>query len=145
MFQNENHYEYEWFYWELSEEITCAIVYKGVMYLGSKKGIYTLTDYNANVTAYWTTPLDKFNYPQFLKITNKKGSVVEATGDITVHAKMNGKEWEEVGHFENVTDYFVIKKKFKKFKDLQYRFSSDTRFSLEQATVEVFVGSYIKR
>lgn len=145
MFQNENHYEYEWFYWELSEEITCAIVYKGVMYLGSKKGIYTLTDYESDVYAYWTTPLDKFNYPQYLKITNKKGSVVEATGDITVHAKMNGKEWEEVGHFENVTDYFVIKKKFKKFKDLQYRFSSNTRFSLEQATVECFVGGYVKR
>ena len=145
MFQNENHYEYEWFYWELGEEITCAIVYKGVLYLGSKTGVYTLTDHTANVNAYWTTPLDKFGYPQYLKTTNKRGCVVEALGDLTISAKTNGKEWEEIDSYENVTDYLVVKKKFKKFKDIQLKFSSNTRFSLEQATLECFVGGYVKR
>ena len=145
MFQNENHYEYEWHKWDLSEEITCAIVYKGVLYLGSKTGIYTLTDHNANVVSYWTTPLDKFDFPQYQKTTNKKGCVVEATGDLTVSAKTNGNDWEEISTHENVTDYFVVKRKFKKFKDIQLKFSSNTRFSLEQATLECFVGGYIKK
>ena len=145
MFQNENHYEYEWHKWDLSEKITCAIVHKGVMYLGSNTGIYTLTDHTANVPSYWTTPLDKFDAPQYLKTTNKRGCVVEALGDLTISAKTNGYEWEEIDHFESVTDYLVVKKKFKKFKDIQLKFSSDTRFSLEQATLECFVGGYIKR
>lgn len=145
MFQNENHYEYEWHKWDLSEKITSAIVYKGVLYLGSKTGVYTLTDHNADVYSYWTTPLDKFDAPQYQKTTNKRGCVVEAKGDLTVSAKTNGKEWEEIDHYENITDYFVVKKKFKKFKDIQLKFSSNTRFSLEQATLEAFVGGYIKR
>ena len=145
MFQNENHYEYEWFRWELSKKITCAIVYKGVMYLGSENGIYTLTDHTEEVYAYWTTPLDKFDAPQYLKTTNKRGCVVEALGDVTISAKTNGKEWEEIEKYQDVTDYFVVKKKFKKFKDIQLKFSSNTWFSLEQATLEAFIGGHIKR
>jgi hypothetical protein len=145
MFQNENHYEYEWHKWDLSEKITSAIVYKGVLYLGSQNGVYTLTDHNADVYSYWTTPLDKFDAPQYQKTTNKRGCVVEAKGDLTVSAKTTGNEWEEIDHYENITDYFVVKKKFKKFKDLSLKFSSNTRFSLEQATLECFVGGYIKR
>lgn len=145
MFQNENHYEYEWFKWILSEKITCTIVDKGVLYLGSENGIYTLTDHVSNVPAYWTTPLDKFDAPQYQKTTNKRGCVVEAKGDLTVSAKTNGNDWEEIDHYENIEDYFVVKKKFKKFKDIQLKFSSNTRFSLEQATLEAFLGGYIKR
>ena len=145
MFQNENHYEYEWFKWDLSEKITCTIVDKGVLYLGSENGIYTLTDHVADVPAYWTTPLDKFDAPQYQKTTNKRGCVIEAKGDLTVSAKTNGNEWEEIDSYENIEDYFVVKKKFKKFKDIQLKFSSDTRFSLEQATLEAFLGGYIKR
>ena len=145
MFQNENHYEYEWHKWDLSEKITSAIVYKGVLYLGSNTGVYTLTDHNANVYSYWTTPLDKFDAPQYQKTTNKRGCVVEAKGDLTVSAKTNGKDWEEIDSYTDVQDYFVVKKKFKKFKDIKLKFSSNTRFSLEQATLEAFVGGYIKR
>ena len=145
MFTNENHNEYEWFYWELSEEITCAIVDKGTLYLGSKNGIYTLTDHTAHVESHWVTPLDKFKYPQYLKTTNKRGCVIEALGDFTVSARTNKSEWQMLDTFMNVTDYAVVKRKIKKFKDLQLRFSSSTRFSLEQTTLEVFVGGYVKR
>lgn len=145
MFQNENHYEYEWQYWDLGKKITSAIVYKGVLHLASETGVYTLTDHNADVYSYWTTPLDKFDAPQYQKTTNKRGCVVEAKGDLTVSAKTNDKEWEEIDSYEDVKDYFVVKKKFKKFKDIQLKFSSNTRFSLEQATLEAFVGGYIKR
>lgn len=144
--ENVDHMEYEWFYWELNHRVVTALVNKGVLYIGTENGeILTLTNTTADVTCHWVTPLDKFNYPQYLKTTNKRGCVVEALGDMTISAKTNTGEWEEVGHFENITDYLVVKRKFKKFKDIQLKFSSNKRFSLEQATLEVFVGGYIKR
>jgi len=140
-----NHYEYEWFYWELDKEILSTRVYKEVLYLGTADGVYTLTDITSPVMSYWTTPLDKFNYPHMQKTTNKRGCTVEAKGDITVSAKTNNTNWEEIGKYTGVTDYFVSRIKRKKFKDIQLKFSSDTRFSLESATLECFIGGYVKR
>ncbi len=151
MFTNENHPEYEWFYWELEENITSTRVHKGTLYLGTEHGICTLRDYDAHlaenisVESYWTTPKDLFQNPQYQKTTNKKGCVVEATGDVSVQVRTDKDDWEEVGTFENVTDYFTCRIKKKKFKDIQLRFCSDTRFSLETATLECYVGGYIKR
>ncbi len=151
MFTNEDHPEYEWFYWELEENITSTRVHKGILYLGTEHGICELRDYDAllaeniSVEAYWTTPKDLFQNPQYQKTTNKKGCVVEATGDVSVQVRTNKDDWEEVGTFENVTDYFTCRIKKKKFKDIQLRFCSDTRFSLETATLECYVGGYIKR
>ena len=145
MFEKETHIEYDFFYWELSKNITCTCVHNGILYLGTSDGVYTLTDNEANVESYWTTPKDKFNYPHKLKTTNKRGCTVEATGDISVYAKTEKKEFELIGTYENITDYFVSRIKRKKFKDLQLKFYSDKRFSLETASLEVFVGAYIKR
>lgn len=145
MFQQEYHSEYEWFYWVLDRNITCSKVHKGILYLGTEDGIYTFTDTASAVESYWTTPLDKFNHPHMQKTTNKRGCTVEATGDITVYAKTNNSEWEEIGAYTNIEDYFISRIKKKKFKDIQLKFSSDTRFSLESATLECFVGGYIKR
>ena len=144
-FENENHVEYEWFYWHLSKEITCTKVHKGILYLGTKTGVYTLTDVSSDVSSYWTTPLDKFKHPHYQKTTNKRGCVVEATGNVSVYVKTDKTDWELISNYENVTDYFTSRIKRKKFKDLQLKFQSDTRFSLETATLEVFVGGYIKR
>lgn len=144
-FNNDNHVEYEWFMWDLSKVITSTRVHEGILYLGTNEGIYTLTDMESDVESYWTTPLDKFKHPQYQKTTNKRGCVVEATGDISVYVKTDKTDWEHIGNYENVTDYFVSRIKRKKFKDLQIKFQSDKRFSLETATIEVFVGGYIKR
>lgn len=140
----DNHYEYEWFYWELEREITCSRVHNGILYLGTSDGIYTLTG-KGNVLSYWTTPLDKFKYPQYLKTTNKRGCTVEATGDIEVSVKTDKTDWEHIGEYRGVTDYFVSRIKRKKFKDIRLKFLSTTRFSLETATLECYVGGYIKR
>ena len=153
MFPNENHGEYEWFYWQLAKEIVCTRVHKGTLYLGTKGGLYTLTDFNGPLTdgvgnvleSYWVTPKDKFKNPQYLKTTNKRGCVVEATGDITVSVKTEKTEFEDVGKFENKLDYFICRIKRKKWKDIQLKFSSSTRFSLETATLQAFIGGYIKR
>lgn len=145
MFTNESHKEYEWFYWELDKNITCSKVNNGVLYVGTESGVYTLTNTTKNVKAYWVTPKDKFKYPQKLKTTNKRGCVVEATGDISVYAKLEDTDFELIGTYEDITDYFVCRIKRKKFKDLQLKFYSTTRFSLETATLETFIGGYIKR
>lgn len=144
-FTNEDHIEYDWFYWELEEAITSAVVYDGVLYLGTDYAVYTLTDFTSDVESYWVTPKDKFKYPHKLKTTNKRGCVAEATGDISVYAKTDNTEFELIGNYENVEDYFVSRIKRKKFKDIQLKFYSKKRFSLESATLECFVGGYIKR
>ena len=144
-FANENHIEYEFFYWELEKKITSARVYGGVLYLGTEDGVYSLTDTEKAVESYWVTPKDKFKSPHKLKTTNKRGCVVEATGDISVFAKTDKTEFELIGTYEDVTDAFVSRIKRKKWKDIQLKFHSNTRFSLETATLEAFVGGYIKR
>ena len=145
MFSNENHYEYEWFYWEMSKRITSVKVHKGVLYIGTQDGVYTLTDTEGAVQSYWTTPKDKFGYPHYLKTTNKRGCTVEAKGDISLYVKTEKTEFEHIGDYTGITDYFVSRIKRKKFKDIQLKFSSASRFGLETATLECFVGGYIKR
>lgn len=145
MFQNENHMEYEWFYWDIGKKVTCTRVYDGVLYLGTEDGVYTLTDATANVESYWVTPKDKFKHPHKLKTTNKRGCVAEATGDIAVYAKVEDTDFELIGEYADVTDNFVSRIKRKKFKDIQLKFHSETRFSLETVTLECFIGGYIKR
>lgn len=144
MFTNENHAEYEWFYWKMEKPVTCARTNNGVLYLGANDGVYTLTG-NADLESYWVTPKDKFKYPHKQKTTNKRGCVVEATGDVSVYAKLEDTDFEQIGQYNDITDYFVVRIKRKKFKDLQLKFYSASRFSIETATIEVFIGGYIKR
>ena len=145
VFTNVNHFEYEWFYWIFEKDVICATVKDGILYIGTDDGVYTLTDTTANIESYWVTPLDKFKYPHRLKTTNKRGCVAEATGDISVYAKLEDTDFELIGTYENITDYFVSRIKRKKFKDIQLKFHSNTRFSLETVTLECFIGGYIKR
>jgi hypothetical protein len=145
LFTNENHSEYEWFYWNFDRNVTCAKVQDGILYVGSMDGVYSFTDTDADIESYWVTPKDKFKYPHKLKTTNKRGCVAEATGDVTVYAKVEDTDFEEIGTYENVTDYFVSRIKRKKWKDIQLKFYSKTRFSLETVTLEAFIGAYIKR
>ncbi len=144
-FTNEDHVEYDWFYWEMEHEVTCTRVKNGILYLGTSGGVYTLTDKECNLESYWVTPKDKFKYPSMQKTTNKRGCVAEATGDITVYAKLEDTDFELIGEYKDVEDYFVCRIKRKKFKDLQLKFHSNTRFSLETVTLECFIGGYIKR
>ena len=155
---NENHIEYEWYHWNLGRyDVTCAAVHDGVLYIGTGEGhIYSLTreakngdghkDITMPIESYWTTPKDNFGAPNKLKTTNKKGCVVEAIGDVAVSVKTDDdKEYELIGTNEGIDDYFVSRIKRKKFKDIQLKFESKTAFSLEAASLECFIGGYIKR
>lgn len=145
MFTNGNHSEYEWFYWDLGVDILCTHVENGILYLGTADGVFSLTDNEAHMESFWVTPKDKFENPHKLKTSHKRGCVAEATGDISVYAKVEDTGFEYIGTYENVEDYFVSRIKRKKFKDIQLKFHSNTRFSLETVTLEAFIGGYIKR
>ena len=148
-FTVDNHIEYEWFYWELECSIKCAVTCGNVLYLGTEDGVYTLDTSNSfftkDIESYWVTPKDKFKYPHMQKTTNKRGCVAEANGDVTVYAKTEKTGFELIGEYNGVTDYFVSRIKRKKFKDIQLKFHSTTRFSLETVTLECWIGGYIKR
>lgn len=168
-FAQESHVEYDWFYWEFFGDVDCAKVQDGVLYISIEGAIYALSEYEGDlymdythrdeeyavpleffeneVENYWVTALDKFNEPNKLKTTNKRGAVVEAVGEeISVYAKTNNdSDFDLVSKFQNVTDAFAFRLKKKKFKDLQIKFYSKKKFSLETATMECFSGGYIKR
>ena len=144
-FTNENHIEYEFFYWQLEKMVTCSQVCQGILYLGTEDGVYTMTDFDCDVESYWVTPKDKFKTPHKLKTTNKRGCVAEATGDIAVYAKVEDTDFELIGEYKGIQDYFVSRIKRKKWKDIQLKFHSKTRFSLETVTLEAWIGGYIKR
>lgn len=148
MFTNENHNEYEWFYWELSKNITCTQVKDGTLYLGTSEGIYKLTNTSDTraVNSYWTTPEDEFKYPQYQKTTNKRGCVIDMTGaEVKVSVKTDNKDFEDINTYTNVKGYVVSRIKKKKWKSIQIKFSSYKPFGLKSSTLEAFVGGYVKR
>ena len=109
--------------------------------------IYTLTntDDNRNVESYWTTIEDEFGYPEYQKITNKKGCVVDADKDITVYARTDNNSFDLIKKFKNTKGYIVPRIKKKKWKSIQLKFYSKKPFRLYSSTLESYVGSYIKR
>ena len=147
-YQNQNHIEYEWFYWELPKNITCTNVKDGVLYLGTAEGIYSLTDDSdtREVNSHWTTPFDEFNYPHYQKTTNKRGCVTDVTGEsITISVRIDNEEFEEITSHESITNYVVNRIKKKKWKAIQLKFSSNKPFELYSSTLEAYVGGYVKR
>jgi hypothetical protein len=171
--QIENHIEYEWYHWRFGDNpVTCATVDNGVLYVATKGDngggyIHKLTrnpedgdewvhaareteeGYERTevvpIESYWVTPKDNFTSANKLKTTNKRGCVAEASGDIAVYAKTDTTDFELIGRYEDIKDKFVSRIKRKKWKDIQLKFYSNTRFSLEIATLEAYVGGYVKR
>ena len=140
--------KYEWFVWDLGKNITCTQVKDGVLYLCTNDGIYSLTDTSntRNVNAYWTTPLDEFNYPHYMKTTNKRGCVTDINGtSVTIAVRTNDTEFEDIVTHTNITSYVVNRIKEKKWKAIQMRFSSNEPFELYSSTLEAYVGGYLKR
>jgi len=141
-----NHYEYEWFYWEMDKEISNSFVKNGKLYLCSEDTIYTLTKKDTEIESYWTTMQDEFRYPQYQKITNKKGCTVDMEGkEINIYAKRDNQPYKFIKKYINTKGYVVPRIKQKKWKSIQLKFASKKPFSLYSATLESYVGSYVKR
>ena len=146
---NNDHFEYEWFYWELDKKIKTASVHKNILYLCSDEGIiYTLTNRNEEreIESYWTTKSDDCNYPQMLKTTNKRGFKSDVSGtNITIEVKTDDENFETLGTYENVKGYIVAKLKRKKWNKIQLKFGSNKPFGIYGVTLETYIGSYVKR
>lgn len=144
-FRNNDHIEYEWYYWEFVKNITGTFVKDGVLYLCSDKEIYTLTK-KGEVEAYWTTLDDEFTCPHYQKTTNKKGCVVDIEGEeVTISVRTDNDNFEVIDRYKNTKGYVVPRIKKKKWKSIQMKFSSNKPFYLYSSTLEAYVGSYVKR
>ncbi len=144
--------EYEWFYWELPNKISYIKENNNNLYLGNEDGdIYILkgaTDDGINIMSKWATPMDSFGYEAYRKTTNKGGCIIEVdpkNSDIKIEVKKDNETPKQVGVFSDEKGYIVCKMKEKKWRQLQMIFSSNKPFSIIKATIEVFIGGYIKR
>lgn len=144
-YQNVN-IEYEWYYWELSQNITCTSVKDGVLYLCGNNTIYKLTKTNGEINSYWTTKNDDFKFPQYQKTTNKRGGTAEILGNsVKIEVRTDNNDFEVIDTYENTKGYVVYRIKKKKWKKLQMKFSSNVPFGLNSYTLESFIGGYTKR
>ena len=155
---NGDHMEYEWFYWDLLHNIKSAIVIDNKLYLGttavngvSKVYVMDDTEY-ALIDSYWTTKQDDFDYPQMLKTTNKKGFKVNVANlftsyntDLKIETKLDNNDFEELATLTNTKGFVVTKIKKKKWTTIQLKFSSTIPFGIYEATLESYIGSYVKR
>ena len=115
------------------------------MYNSTKKSIEFTKD-NTNIEAYWSTCKDSFNTEQYLKITNKKGCVLNLDGDtISVYVRTDDNKFEKVDDYINTKGYIIPRIKQKKWKEIQFKFVSNVPFSIYDFTIQSYIGSFVKR
>lgn len=144
-YRNVSSIEYEWFYWELKGNVTYTMVKDNILYVAIDNTLYSLTKTNENIESIWTIPKEDFGAPQLLKTTNKRGGVAVCEGTIKVRVKTDNNDYEDIDTYEATKGYVVYRIKKKKFKDLMIEFSSDKPMKLYSATIESFIGGYVKR
>jgi len=174
LYQGVTGYEYEWYYWDFNQNITLLKEYKGKLYIGTEDGSFFVVegtnDNGEPIYSCWTTPMDNFGFENHLKTTNKRGGIAKIktiqNGKIKIaestnkrderfitSKSSNGFDYSNIDYsnFAYTTkndSYIVYKIKDKKFIDLSLKFYSDELnkpFGLYEATMEVFVGGYVKR
>ena len=137
--------EYEWYYWEFANNITAMYEKDNILYLGMNNKIYRLTGTTGTIESVWRLPKEDFNAPVYLKTTNKRGGTAVCDGTITVRTKTDNNEWETINTYTEEKGYIVYRIKKKKFKDIELEFSSTSPMKLYEATLQAFVGGYVKR
>lgn len=155
---------YEWFYWELpvtevkvgetktEYPLNNMFEYRGDLYLSNAYGqIFVMggtKDNGEDITSYWTTCKDDFDAPSYTKTTAKKGGVLSLkkmnNDEIEITSILDGtpKKTKEV---VDTKGYCVYKVKNKKFKEIQFKISSDEPFGLFSMTIQGFIAGYVKR
>ena len=147
---NTNQTEYEWYYWELANNINYLTEYQGELFLGNANGdIYKLDGLGEEtVNSCWTTAKDDFGYEAYIKTTNKRGGVATLktmqNNEILVSTIVDN-ELREKEVFDDSKGYIAYRIKDKKFKEIQLKFSSNKPFGLFSCTLQGFVAGYIKR
>ena len=154
---HENDYgknEYEWFYWELPNNISYIKEYKDNLYYGNASGdIYLANesitkDGEADIASYIVTYKDNCGYDGYTKTTNKKGAEIDlktmSNDAINVNAITNTKN-VLVGTYSDSNGHIVLKKKMKKFKEIQFKISSNKPFGIYSMVFEAFIAGYLKK
>ena len=165
--------EYEWYYWQINDNITNLHVYNNDLYFGTNDGsIFYFTGSNDNgvaITSYWTTPLDQVSYPQYRKTTNKRGTIAKIknlqNGKIKIYVKTDRKDWKllkelvstgfdysrmDYANFSYSTGdnyYAVFRVKMKKIKHVSFKFGCDEldkAFGIYQLNTSAYLGSFVK-
>ena len=150
-----NSFEYEWFYWDISNSKPNILKeYEDNLYIGAQDGsIFILegTNDSANtINSYWTTPMDNFGYNNQLKTTNKRGGIAKVktipNGVIKVARKTDKADGYkyiteksatgfsflnlDFNNFSFITSnksYLVYKIKEKKINEISLKFYSDEK------------------
>ncbi|MBQ2350425.1 MAG: hypothetical protein II393_04100 [Cytophagales bacterium] len=152
-FQNtSNDVEYDWYYWELPFNIDFIKEYRGTLFLGNQAGqLFMLSgnkDNGQNISSYWTTRKDDFGAPSYTKTTNKRGNVIQFKnlGNEAVNlATITDGEVKEKTTLNDSNSRCPFRNKDKKFKEIQIKLSSTSRFGIYQITIQGFVAGFIKR
>lgn len=154
-YANLNSFEYEWFYWNISNVAPNILKeYNDELYIGTKDGaIFILDGTNDNdnaINSYWTTPMDNFGYNNQLKTTNKRGGLAKIktipNGIIKVARKTDkSDEYRyateksatgfsflniDFSNFSFITSnksYLIYKIKEKKINEISLKFYSDEK------------------
>ena len=154
-YANLNSFEYEWFYWNISNVAPNILKeYNDELYIGTKDGaIFILEGTNDNdnaINSYWTTPMDNFGYNNQLKTTNKRGGLAKIktipNGIIKVARKTDkSDEYRyateksatgfsflniDFSNFSFITSnksYLIYKIKEKKINEISLKFYSDEK------------------
>ena len=155
---------YEWFYWELPpEEVTeneqtteypvnYITEYRGDLFLANANGsIYKLegtTDNGEDIHSFLTTKRDDFDMPSYTKTTSKKGCTIQLkkmnNDEIDITSILDGVEKKTKAVIDE-KGYAVYKVKNKKFKEIQFKISSDEPFGVYSFTIQGFIAGYVKR
>lgn len=148
-----NSFEYEWFYWDVSNANPNILKeYDDRLYIGASDGsIFVVDGTNDDgkiIFSYWTTPMDNFGFENQLKTTNKRGGIAKIktipNGMIKIARKTdkspvykyttqksaNGFNFNNINfsNFSFVTtnkSYLIFKMKEKKIIELSIKFYSD--------------------
>lgn len=166
--------EYEWYYWNLANEVSILKEYNNHLYFGDKKGnIYIFEGTNDDgkiIESYWITPMDPFGAFNHLKTMNKRGNVIKVkntpNGRAKIAVRTNKEEWKllkefsisgftygsmDYGNFTYATgdnSFIAFKIKEKKFITSQIKIycdELDKPFGLINETISAFIGGYVKR
>lgn len=155
---------YEWFYWELpvtevkvgetktEYPLNNMFEYRGDLYLSNAYGqVFVMSgtkDNGEDITSYWTTCKDDFDAPSYTKTTSKKGGVLSLkkmnNEEIEITSILDGVE-KKTKEVVDTKGYCVYKVKNKKFKEIQFKISSDEPFGLFSMTIQGFIAGYVKR
>jgi len=149
--------------------------YNNQLYIGAKDGsIFVVDGTNDNgegFMSYWTTPMDNFGFNNQLKTTNKRGGIakikmlpnglikVSRKTDKVSDYKYTTQKLAKGFSFKNIDfanfsficsnkAYMMYKIKEKKMLELSLKFYSDEidkPFGIYSATIEAFVGGYVKK